>query len=419
MLVPAEDDHADTGAVTLPEARRQLSPEEQERVDKAMKAIEDIWSDKNKGTYKIEDEDAWKRMPMFMSEITEEDVATNPMCAALSSIVYDDADPEETAENRKAAGNKSVQLAMDPERLRAILKEHPEQIKTSNIENILRSAVGSYTEGIQARCANRNLNAQLFANRSLAHFLMQNYGHGLEDSQRAIILDPEYTKAYYRGAKCAEKVRRYEIARSLVEKGLRTNPSDAARAEFAALVEVVADGERAVAEKQKRDRLKVRADAADSNALVRQMQNRGIRFSGRLEISTDQFAQLGHKKPYFDESDVLHVPILFMYDEYSTTDFLQDVPTDATLADILTEEGIMPFPWDDRGRYSTFDDIVAVFKIDDGVKMPQYHAVSWTWSLLEVLRRKDYEMPAMLPTFHIVPKASDLVKEWGLTFPSA
>lgn len=395
-------------------ANRELTPEEQARVDKAMAEIEEIWSDKNRGSYKITDDEAWKRMPLFMERVTEDDVLNNPDCAALSDIIYKELPPTETAENMKEQGNKALQLALNPDKLKAMLQEKHD-LKQYNIENILRNAVHCYTEGIKAQSDNRKLNSQLYSNRSMAHFLLQNYGHGLQDAQRAIILDPDYTKAYYRGAKCAEKIRKYEISRSLIEKGLRTNPTELAEGEFSQLLSLIQLGEKAAAEKLKKEKMKARVDAADSNALVRTLQSRGVRISNFHEVSSEQWAQVGQKKPFFDETDVLHVPILFMYDEYNTTDFLQAVPCDASLAEILTEEGLMPFPWDDKGRYKRFEDMAAVFKIDDHVAMPLYYVADWHWTLFEVLRRKEYQMPGLIVCFHIVPKESDLMRQWGLT----
>lgn len=53
----------------------------------------------------------------------------------------------------------------------------------------------------------------------MAQFIIGNYGHGLEDAQRAIILNPSYHKAYYRAARCAERLRKYSVAIELLTRG--------------------------------------------------------------------------------------------------------------------------------------------------------------------------------------------------------
>jgi hypothetical protein len=101
-----------------------------------------------------------------------------------------------------------------------------------------------------------------------------------------------------------------------------------------------------------------------------------------------------------------------MYDEYSQTDYMQDVSCDTSIAELLEE--MMPFPWDDRGRYTCAEDLVVAFRIDDGVSMPRVYEVDPSWQLLETFRRPEYQMPLLLPVFHVVPKGSDVLQQWGL-----
>ena len=339
-------------------------------------------------------------MPLFMESITEEDVAKNSACAALASIVYEDVPAEDLASNRKEQGNKALVMAQNPDQV--------------NKENMARAAAHCYTEGIAAHCNDPKLNSVLYANRSLAHFIIQNYGHGLQDAQKAIILQPEYSKAYYRGAKCAERIRKYDIALNLIEKGLKTATAGDTQAtlEFDTLLKLCLDGKEAAAKKQKSDSLKTRAKAAESSTIMRRITSHGIKMWPKCEVSSEQSAQLGGHKPYFDDDNLLHVPILFMYDEYQQTDYMQDVATDVPVIDLIDE--LMPFPWDDRGRYKKLDDIVVVYKFDDCVAMPQYFEMDAAWTLLENMRQPTYQMPALLPVLHVVCKTSELLVQWGL-----
>jgi hypothetical protein len=377
---------------------RELTEDEQEHIDSLQSEIDEIWS--RRGNFKIE-EDAWKSMPLFMETITEEDVATNASCAALASILYDEVPSDEVALNRKEQGNKALVMAQNPEQV--------------NKENMARAAAHCYTEGIAAKCSDVKLNAVLYANRSLAHFIIQNFGHGLQDAQKAIILQPEYTKAYYRAAKCAEKIRKYDMALSLIKMGVQTEAANADQKtmiEFEELRKLCEEGREAAAKKVKSDTLKSRAKAAESSTIMRRITSHGIKMFPKCEVSSEQSAQLGGHKPYFDDNNLLHVPILFMYDEYQMTDYMADVGTDVVVIDIIDD--LMPFPWDDRGRYAKLDDIVVVYKIDDGLAMPKYYEMDPSWTLLENMRQEMYLMPALLPVLHVVCRTSELLVQWGL-----
>ncbi|ORC90526.1 tetratricopeptidedomain 4 [Trypanosoma theileri] len=378
-------------------AGRTLTEEQQQHVRDLQDEIDEIWS--RRGDYKIDDS-AWEHMPLFMENITEEDLQKNADCAALASIAYDAVPPEEIAENRKQHGNRAIQLALDPAQV--------------NKENLARAAAHCYTEGLNAKCADPVLNAQLYANRSLAQYIIQNYGHGLEDAQRAIILNPNYSKAYYRAARCAERVKKYELALDLISKGCQTIPPPAEEAlkEFAQLERVCRESLENAHVKEKKKSLRTRVQAAETSNVLRTITSRGIKLSPHPEVSSEQMGVYGQHKPYFDTEGLLHVPILFMYDEYQQTDFMQDVACDVSAADLVEE--LMPFPWDDKGRYSQINDIVVIFKIDDGVKMPEYYEVDLSWPLMEVFRLDSYKMPMLLPVLHILCKDSELLQEWNV-----
>jgi hypothetical protein len=365
---------------------------------KGVEELDDQGLPKKKSNWKF-DPDAWRKMPLFMDEITEKDVEENEMCAGLSSMIYEGVPPEEIAEARKKVGNDCITRALDPNQVRA--------------SNWARQAIYAYTEGLDQGCKDRKLNAQLYSNRSLANFLLENYGKGLADAQRAILMDETFVKPYYRGAKCAEKIRKYEIAKSLISKGLEITTDATQIAEFNAVAAAVKAGEDGSAAAAKKEKLKQRVEAAGTNNLLKEITSKGIKVVARPEVQSEQWNQLSSKKPFFDAEGVLHVPILFMYDEYNTTDFLQDVPTDCSIADCLESE-LMPFPFDDRGRYRSVDDLVAVYIVDDGVAMPKYFAADLSWTIFEIFRSQDYVMPNLVPVFHIVPKDSDILVQWGL-----
>ncbi|CAJ1033387.1 hypothetical protein, conserved [Leishmania lindenbergi] len=370
-----------------------LTAEEEEHIDKLQNEIDEIWN--RRGNYQI-DPDAWETMPFFMESITQDDIDKNANCAALASIVYDEVPPDEIAENRKEHGNRALNMALNPNQERR--------------ENLARAACYSYTEALQAQGKDTKLSSIIYANRSLAQFIIGNYGHALVDAQRSIILNPHYRKAYYRAARCALALKKYDMGLQLLTKGrLAVDlPMDAAtQSEFSEMEKLCLQGKEQKTSEEAKQKLIARSRAAKVSNVARAITSVDIKISPKAEVTSEQMGVYGNPEPYFDTDGMLHVPLLFMYDEYQQTDIMHDVGCDVCAAELLDE--LMPFPWDDRKRYQKFDDIVVFYKIDDGVKEPQCYEVDQAWPLLQVFREATYEMPQLMPVLHVVCKTSELV----------
>lgn len=374
-----------------------LTSEQKDHIDMLQDEIDEIWN--RKGDYTI-DPDAWEQMPIFMENITEDDIIQNENCAALSSIVYDEVPPEEVAENRKEHGNRALVMALNPSQERR--------------ENLARAACHSYTEALQAKSKDMQLTSTIYANRSLAQFIIGNYGHGLEDAQRAIFLNPSYIKAYFRAAKCAERLKKYDIAlKHLAHVRHLQPPLDAAALKELEELEVVCRKAKEQAEsKAISQRRGERVQAAKVSNLARAITSEGIKLSSTQEVSSEQMSLFGNPRPYFDTDGQLHVPILFMYDEYQQTDIMHDVACDVSARELLEE--LMPFPWDNRGRYSRMEDILVCYKVDDGVHVPEYYEVPLDWPLMEVFRVETYQMPLPLTVLHVIAAHSELVSRFNV-----
>ncbi|EPY33896.1 tetratricopeptide repeat domain 4 [Strigomonas culicis] len=375
---------------------KDLSNDQLGHIDTLQAEIDEIWN--RKGDYKI-DPDAWEDMPIFMEHISEEDIEKNTNCAALASIVYDEMPADEVAENRKDHGNRALKMALNPTQ--------------ENRENLARAAAHSYTEALQAKGKDKALTSVIYANRALAQFIIGNYGHGLEDAQRAVLLWPSYQKAYYRAAKCAAAIKKFALALEFISKvrDMSDPPLDAtAEKEFEELrVHCRAELDK-VEKKKAADKRKEKVSAVKVSNIARAITSEGIQISGKPEVSSEQMNAYGNPKPYIDENRMLHVPILWMYDEYSQTDMTHDVICDASVLDVLAD--LLPFPWDDRGRYASPDRLVVFYKVDDGVKVPAYYEVHLDWPLLETFRSETYRMPGLMAVLHVVCKDSPLLEEY-------
>lgn len=93
----------------------------------------------------------------------------------------------EKAENFKKEGNELVKQNKFPQAIEAFTKAIDLEIETSN-------------------------NSIYYSNRAFMHIKMENFGLALEDSDKAISIDPKYVKAYYRRASANLCLRKFDEA---------------------------------------------------------------------------------------------------------------------------------------------------------------------------------------------------------------
>lgn len=63
-----------------------------------------------------------------------------------------------------------------------------------------QEAIEAYTEALQLDEKNKSYNSILFSNRAACYMRLHDYTRALEDANRAVNCNPEYTKAYMRRA---------------------------------------------------------------------------------------------------------------------------------------------------------------------------------------------------------------------------
>ena len=78
-------------------------------------------------------------------------------------------------------------------------------------ENKLIQAVDSFTKAIDMKVETKN-NSIFLSNRAFIHLKMENFGYALADANKAIEIDPDYIKAYYRRASAFLFLRKYDDA---------------------------------------------------------------------------------------------------------------------------------------------------------------------------------------------------------------
>eukprot|EP00759_Apiculatamorpha_spiralis_P039228 PhF_6_TR38107/c0_g1_i2/m.56868 len=322
-------------------------------------------------------------MPMFMDEITAEEAATNPDVQGIQAML-DEFTPEEKAENAKKSGNNNLSIGLQ-----------------NGNKHLFSSAIEFYTQGLQAGSANRRTNMLLYSNRSQANLYLENNASALKDAERAILLDPSYVKNYYRAAQAAIGMMHAELALKFVEEGLAL-PGENSNPELRSIVEKAERAIRAKKESVAREIKKKQAMLKSETTTRKVLRELGIK-SGPPEttsehwnvLSADAFTKLS-KGTGNIASRVIEFPVLFLYDEYSQTDFIEKADWTTTFLEQLSEmfppQGERP-PWDEHGRYVVPKLAIFYHNVITG----KYVRVDPKSTLQRVLQSESYVLPGMLP----------------------
>ncbi|KAG2535194.1 tetratricopeptide repeat protein 4 homolog [Panicum virgatum] len=183
----------------------------------------------------------------------------------------------------------------------------------------------------------------LFANRAHVNLLLGNHRRALDDAEQAIRLSPSSVKAYYRAVKAALALDLLPDAASFCRRGLEQDPANEELKKLLAQVD-------AKQSEQERQRDKVAKALAAAKELAAAMEKRGVK------LGKAAYQELtGVKKPKLDEQGTLHWPVLLLYPEVMSSDFIEDFPETDTLLphlDVMFSESSPPLPWDENHAYT-------------------------------------------------------------------
>ena len=104
-----------------------------------------------------------------------------------------------------------------------------------------------------------------------------------------------------------------------------------------------------------------------------------------------------------------YFPLLFLYDEYNQSDFVESVHWQSTFSAQLGEIFALPAPWDRERKYLRVDHLSLFY---DSPPLDRYVVVPLHFTVERVLRSPSYRCPRWLPTFHVVPKDSPYDLKW-------
>lgn len=218
-------------------------------------------------------------------------------------------------------------------------------------------AIDCYTRAINQKVLSDSEQSILFSNRAHVNLLLGNYRRALMDAEEAIKLCPTNVKALYRAAKASLSLNLLAEAKSFCEKGLEHDPNNKELKKFAEQIDLQR------LEHEQREAQVSRA-VAEAKDLVSAIEDRG------LKIGKAMFRELtGLRKPALDKNNILHWPVLLLYAEVMSSDFIEDFcETDMFSAhlDTMFSDSCPPLPWDKENNY-TRESIELYYEAGSGV----------------------------------------------------
>uniref|UniRef100_T1J1X9 Cns1/TTC4 wheel domain-containing protein n=1 Tax=Strigamia maritima TaxID=126957 RepID=T1J1X9_STRMM len=327
-------------------ADKKLTDEEREELAKKLdKSLDDFIESKAKNKRNTDfDEEAFDKLleehPAFISSIPKEGKLP-PLVEALQALKYDEEEnePEELAQNYKEDGNYNFKL-----------KQY-------------RFAITAYTEGLQRKCKNKDLNSQLHGNRAACHFQLGNYRMALNDCEECLKLNENNLKVHIRGIECCFRLKLHDDAMKLCTNGLKVFPTD----------ERILDLENKIRKQKKideRDKRKLMLNAnrkkIENERIWAAILSRNLRMAEFIHPDKlDQVPNLEYLNSAHPHSSVTKVsldengknlvwPVIFLYPEYGQMDFIEKFHENTTFQDHLETifgPDIPAPPWDESENY--------------------------------------------------------------------
>ncbi|CAN4091544.1 unnamed protein product [Withania somnifera] len=202
-------------------------------------------------------------------------------------------------------------------------------------------AIDCYTRAINQNALSDAEQSILYSNRAHVNLLLGNYRRALQDAEDATKLNPSNVKALYRAAKASFSLNLLAEAKGLCEKGLQHSSSNEELKRLAKQIDIQKS------EKERRD-----AEASKAVSSAKRIED------WEVHVSRTHWT----KKPTLDKNNILHWPVLLLYPEVMSSDFVEEFcETDMFSAhlDMLFSEGCPPLPWDKENAYTR--DVVELY----------------------------------------------------------
>ncbi|BAS86402.1 Os03g0750100 [Oryza sativa Japonica Group] len=226
-------------------------------------------------------------------------------------------------------------------------------------------------------------------------------------------------RAYYRAAKAAIALGLLPEAAAFCRRGIEQDPANEELKKLLAQVD-------AQQSEQDRHRAKVAQAVSAAKDIVAAIEKRG------LKLGKAAYQELtGVKKPKLDEQGVLHWPVLLLYPEVMSSDFIEDFPEtdtfvphlDAGVGTVLSKSEILKILLEGTMDSKSLPESLLDEEDgenDDGksstITSSDKGSVKWInvkegKTLQEVLQHKDFIIPA-IPVFFVVSRKSTFYRKF-------
>ena len=380
------------GSKMTDEERRQL-------IDKLNRETEEFIRAKQKKNEKFEYKDGFTdenideilaTHPAFMNkQPTAEEIENNPLLKGLQEIQYDPDDtPYEKAKAYKKDGNF--------------------QFKCKKY----KFACVAYTEALRANCTDTEMLTVLYSNRAAANYHLENYRSSLLDSTQAVKLSPHRIKSLLRCAQCCQKLKRWEDAIGWC----RIIQSLEADNKAAQDIQASCTKEKKIEERNNRKMtLAKQKEEKKQQQLVDAIELRKINLKlpdidNSSDDESDDIATngitKGLKNVYLDENNTLVWPVLFLYPEFQTTDFIETYHENVPFSDVLENVFAQHADWDLNHHYVVSE----LLLFYENTENETLYEVPLSKTLGEVLSHSSYVVQASTPNLFVVSKLSSFAE---------
>nr|GMD64128.1 tetratricopeptide repeat protein 4 homolog [Ipomoea batatas] len=173
-------------------------------------------------------------------------------------------------------------------------------------------AIDCYTRAINQKALSDAEESILHSNRAHVNLLLGNNRRALQDAEEAIKLNPANVKAFYRAAKASVSLNLLVEAKSYCEKGLEQSSSNDDLKKLAKQIDTLKY-------EQERREAEISKAIAAAKGLISAFEDRN------LKIGKAMYRELtGLKKPILDKNNILHWPVVLLYPEVMSSDFIED-----------------------------------------------------------------------------------------------
>ncbi|KAF6144394.1 hypothetical protein GIB67_024621 [Kingdonia uniflora] len=302
-------------------------------------------------------------------------------------------------------------------------------------------AVDCYTKAINQNALTDSDTSLIFSNRAHVNLLLGNYRRALDDAKGAIKLSTTNIKAYYRAAKAAFSLDLFTEALSFCKTGLQLSPDNEELNKLVKQIDL-RNLEKKTHEAQVSQAVAMAKDLASA------IENRGLR------LGKATYKELtGIRKPVLDKNNILHWPVVLLYPEVMSSDFIEDfceIDMFSTHLDMMFSESSLALPWDKEHTY-TREAVELYYEVGSGAGLsrlevvrhlvegtagslaesigsedidtrdcpnhdvsPTESSIKWVKvnekkTLLSIMRQSNYIVPG-IPVFYVVSKCSSFYK---------